>query len=221
MTRIIALVFIAQFIFLSQSAQIKRASDACPGNNDKSSTSNDYAYLSKRTSGDSDFSKPKYQSIYAKNTTTNTSVKRGRAIVKEEKTASQTTARTEKPTAPILKEEKSNPAKAITEPKEEDEFVQEASTDKKEETTKLHNFVEAEEVINTDTKAITKEEGKTASSSKDYAGTKKSEKVTSKSASTKSTDLKTTKVVKQKQQNKGTAKKLRLGKKCATDCPTF
>lgn len=212
MKKLVGLLFIAQLICLSQSAQTRRASDACPGSNDKSSTSKDYAYLSKRTAGDSDFSKPKYQSIYAKNTTTNTSTKRGEAIWKEEKTASQKSARTEKPATPVIKEEKRNPTKATTEPKEDDEFVQETSSDKKVETTKSSDVVEAEKASNTESKTVTKEEEKTASSPKG-SGTK--------SASTKSADMKTTKAVKQKQQKKGKAKKLRLGKKCATDCPTF
>lgn len=221
MKKLIGLLVIAQFICLSQSAQTKRASDACPGANNKSSTSNDYAYLSKRTSGDSDFSKPKYQSIYAKNTNSSTPTKRGRAVAKEERIIATKPvhlpagqAGSEKQTAPIVKEEKSNPVKTVTEPKEEDEFVQETSSDKKVETTKQTDVVEAEKANNSESNPLTKEEGKTASS-------KKAEKATSKNVSTKATDMKTTKTVKQKQQKKSTVKKLRLGKKCATDCPEF
>ena len=127
MNRIIALLILAQFICLSQSAQVKQASDACPGSNNKSNTSNDYAYLSKRTTGDSDFSKPKYQSIYAKNTSVKTPAKRGREIAKEEQTATSTTAHTaskrENPT-PILKEKKNKTSKAIREQEIEDEFTE-------------------------------------------------------------------------------------------------
>lgn len=221
MKKLIGLLVIAQFISLSQFAQTKRASDACPGSNNKSSTSNDYAYLSKRTSGDNDFSKPKYQSIYAKNTNSSTPAKRGRAVAKAERIVASKPVRlpagqagSEKQTAPIVKEEKSNPVKTVAETKEEDEFIQETSSDKKVETTKQADVVEAEKENSSESKSVTKEEGKTASS-------KKSEKATSKNASTKSADMKTTKTVKQKQQKKGTTKKLRLGKKCATDCPTF
>ena len=116
MKKLIGLLFIAQFICLSQSAQTKRASDACPGANNKSSTSKDYAYLSKRTAGNSDFSKPKYQSIYAKNTTANTPVKRGKAIAKEERTVSQTSVSHEKQTSPNVTEEKNKTSKTIREP---------------------------------------------------------------------------------------------------------
>ncbi len=220
--RIIALLVIAQFICLSQSAQVKRASDACPGSNNKSSTSKDYAYLSKRTSGDSDFSKPKYQSIYAKNSSANTTSKRGRAIAKEERVVKTETVHSEKKTAPKVKEEKNNSGKVSPEPIVEDEFEQNAIFEKKAGTSKPMDVIQTEKVVNTETKSeLTKparpiggEEGKTASS-------KKSEKSTSKKENIKSSDLTTTKATKQKQQKKTGIKKLRLGKKCATDCPEF
>jgi len=213
MNRIIALLFIAQFICLSQSAQTKRASDACPGTNNKNNTSNDYAYLSKRSAAkdNSDFSKPKYQSIYAKNTGVNTAVKRGKAIAREESAISETAARPEKQTTPTIKEEKNKTSKAVRLPENEEEFVE----PKKVEETKPIDVVSTEKAVSPEPKPIvTKEEGKTASS-------KKPEKATSKNGATKSTDLTTTKTTKQKQQKKNTTKKLRIGKKCATDCPEF
>ena len=54
---------------MSQTAQVKQASDACPSWNKKQiSTTTEYAYLSKRSAAkdNSDFSKPKYQSIYSR-----------------------------------------------------------------------------------------------------------------------------------------------------------
>lgn len=237
MKKLIGLLVIAQFICLSQSAQVKRASDACPGANNKSSTSKDYAYLSKRTAGDSDFSKPKYQSIYAKNTSVNTTTRKGKAIAKEERIVSQKSTRLpagqagpEKQTAPVAKEEKMSPSKTIlsSEPKEEaeDEFIESMPSEKKTETSKPFDIIQTEKAVSSESKPAvkeesTKEEGKTVSSPKESSGTKKSEKATSKNGSTNTTDLTTTKAVKQKQQKKNTAKKLRLGKKCATDCPEF
>ena len=219
MNRITTLLVIAQFICLSQSAQVKRASDACPGANNKNSTSKDYAYMSKRKAGDSDFSKPKYQSIYAKNTTANTSVKRGSAIVKEERTVNQRSSNPEKQSAPPANEEKVSSGKTIlsSEPKEEvqAEFIESVPSDKKMETSKPFDVIQTEKTVSPEPKnEPTKEEGKTASS-------KKSEKATSKSGSTKSTDTNTAKVLKQKKNKKNTIKKLRVGKKCATDCPEF
>lgn len=212
MTRIIALVVFAQFICLSQSAQTKRASDACPGSNNKTSTSKEYAYLSKRTGGDNDFSKPKYQSIYAKNTNSNanTPARRGKAIAKEERAV---TPKKEKQTVPKVKEEKSNSSKVSS--ASEEEFIEETPSEKKTETSKPYDVIQTEKVIAPETKPeVTKEEGKTSSS-------KKSERASSKNGSTNNTDLTTTKAVKQKQQKKSKVKKLRLGKKCATDCPEF
>lgn len=215
MTRVIALLIIAQFICLSQSAQVKRASDACPGTNNKSNTSKDYAYLSKRTSGDSDFSKPKYQSIYAKNTSNNTPVKRGRAIAKEERVIPSKPVRPEKQTTTITKEGKNETSKTIRESEEEDEFVENAPAETKAETPKPMDIIQTEKAVAHELKPeITKEEGKTASS-------KKSENSASKNVSTKSNDLSKNKAKKQKQQKKSTTKKLRIGKKCATDCPEF
>lgn len=217
MTRIIALVVFAQFICLSQSAQVKRASDACPGSNNKTSTSKEYAHLSKRTSGDSDFSKPKYQSIYAKNTVANTPSKRGKAIAKEERIVTSKPVRSETQATPIVKEEKNNSNKVSSEP--EEEFVESTPSEKKTETSKPMDVIQTEKASVSETKPIVKEEtikeeGKTASS-------KKSDKSASKNGSTNSTDLTTTKATKQKQQKKNKVKKLRLGKKCATDCPEF
>lgn len=218
MNRIIALLVIAQFICLSQSAQTKRASDACPGVNNKSNTSKDYAYLSKRTSGDSDFSKPKYQSIYAKNTNVNTPIKRGRTIANNEQATTSTPVRNvgkrENATS-ILKEEKNKTSKTTREPEVEDEFIEPTLSEGKVQNSKPMDVIQTEKVVVPEAKKETYfEEGKIASS-------KKSEKATLKIASTKSSDLKTTKATKQKQQKKSTHKKLRLGKKCATDCPEF
>lgn len=215
MNRIIALLVIAQFICLSQSAQVKRASDACPGSNNKTSTSKEYAYLSKRTSGDSDFSKPKYQSIYAKNTSANTTARRGRAITKEERVVKTESVRSEKKTTHEVKEEQNNSGKVSTAPIVEDEFEPSTTSEKKAETAKPMDVIQTEKVIAPETKSeVTKEEGRTASS-------KKSEKSNSKKGNVKSSDLTTTKATKQKQQKKSGIKKLRLGKKCATDCPEF
>ena len=215
MTRIIALLVFAQFICLSQSAQVKRASDACPGSNNKSSTSKEYAHLSKRSAAkdNSDFSKPKYQSIYAKNTNANTPTRRGKSVAKEERIVTSQPVRSEKQATPIVKEEKNNSSKVSSE--SEEEFVESTPSEKKTETSKPMDVIQTEKAGVPETKSeTTKEEGKTASS-------KKSEKASSKNGSTNTTDLTTTKEVKQKQQKKNKVKKLRLGKKCATDCPEF
>lgn len=217
MNRIITLLVIAQFICLSQSAQVKRASDACPGSNNKTSTSKEYAHLSKRSAAkdNSDFSKPKYQSIYAKNTSANTTARRGRAITKEERVVKTESVRSEKQTAPVVKEEKNNSGKVSAEPIVEDEFEQSTTSEKKAETSKPMDIIQTEKVVAPETKSeVRKDEGKTASS-------KKSEKTSAKNESTKSNYLTTTKATKQKQQKKTGIKKLRVGKKCATDCPEF
>lgn len=230
MNRIIALLVIAQFICLSQSAQVKRAPDACPGSNNRTSTSTskEYAYLSKRSAAkdNSDFSKPKYQSIYAKNTNVNAPVKRGKAIAKEERIVNNKPAHTpnvkEKQTVPVVIEDKNNSIKENSEPEVEAEFEQSATSEKKTETTKPMDVIQTEKVISPESKSeVSKparplggEEGKTASS-------KKSENSTSKKGNVKSSDLTTTKATKQKQQKKTGIKKGRLGKKCVTDCPEF
>ena len=219
MTRIIALLVIAQFICLSQSAQVKRASDACPGSNNKTSTSKEYTYLSKRSAAkdNSDFSKPKYQSIYAKNTSASTPSRRGKSVAKEEKIVTSKPVRSEKQATPIAKEEKNNSNKVSSEPQEE--FVESTPSDKKTETSKPMDIIQTEKAISSEPKSVvkeesTKEEGKIISS-------KRPEKASSKNGSIKSSELSAEKAVKQKQQKKSKVKKLRLGKKCATDCPEF
>ena len=67
MKKLIVLLFFAQLISLTQTAQVKQAADACPGANKNNRTSKDYAHLSNRSAAKStsDFSKPKYQHLYA------------------------------------------------------------------------------------------------------------------------------------------------------------
>ncbi len=236
MKKIIGLLVIAQFICLAHSAQVKRVSDACPGSNNKSSTSKEYAHLSKRSGGDNDFSNPKYQSIYEKNTSLNTTTRKGKAISKEESTISQKSTRhpsdqaePEKQKLPIVTEENNRAIKAVSEPEAEDEDEFESMpSEKKTETSKPFDVIQAKKAVSSESKPVVKEEGKTASSPEDFSGTKKSEKASSpkessmtKNGSTNTADLTTTKAVKQKQQKKNTTKKLRLGKKCSTDCPEF
>ena len=75
MKKTLALLFFAQCIcfntVISQTSQVKQASDACPSWSKKQkNTSSDYASLSKRSAekNNSSFSSPKYQYLYARKT---------------------------------------------------------------------------------------------------------------------------------------------------------
>ncbi len=199
MNRIIALLVIAQFICLSQSAQVKRASDACPGTNNKASTSKEYAYLSKRSAAkdNSDFSKPKYQSIYNKKATSNpvsasAEVRRGRAATTPQRVA-----------VPKKEKEQAIAPKETTEPKKvetENEF-------EKAESSKPYDVIPTEKVIAPKIEKIektVKAEGKSTTSHKKEKAVENT-KATNKALA----------------QQKRAKKKLCFGKKGATSCPEF
>lgn len=202
MKRIIALLFFAQFISFTQTAQVKKSSDACPGSNKKNSTSSDYAYLSKRsaTKDNSDFSKPKYQSIYTKKTVANTEVKRGKSSASVEKTVSAKAEKRvievpEEKNTPTVVEEKNTSSKSTREPEFEPTTPAgvKAEEEKSSEINKTETKIAPEPIV---------EKGKSPSSKKE----KKS--------------LETTKENK-KQQRKQYIKKVKCEKNSATDCPKF
>ncbi len=119
MKKIPALLFFAQIIcfnmVMSQTTQVKQASDACPSWNKKQiSTSTDYAYLSKRSAAkdNSDFSTPKYQSIYSRRNGSTPVIRNGQtAAISEKQNAENKKQKTFLPVA-----EKSKPSRAVREP---------------------------------------------------------------------------------------------------------
>ena len=212
MKKLIALLFFAQFISFTQTAQVKQAPDACPGANKNNRTSNDYAYLSKRSAANStsDFNKPKYQSLYAKNTTSSNSTRRGKAASLKSNTAPPIAERTEKVVpkeslrtktekAPVIAPEENTSSKPEREPEREFKTEEPKPVDVKKEEVK-------EEVKNAPApESIKKEKGKSASSTKDK---KSLETITDPNSKT-------------KQQQKYRAKKIKCGKGGADDCPQF
>lgn len=234
MKKLMVLLFFAQFLCLSQTAQVKRASDACPGSNNKSSTSNDYAYLSKRSSAkdNSNFSKPKYQSIYAKKTVVATESKRGKSAASVEKTVS---AKTEKrviekqevKNTPTVVEEKNTSSKSTREP-EFEPALHEGTKSEEPKPVEINKTeiieTEVERPIGINKTEITgKEEAKPTELNK--AETKDApkpilEKGKSASSKKEKKSLETSKE-NNKQQRKQFIKKIKVGKNNATDCPEF
>lgn len=205
MNKILALLLFAQFISFTQTAQVKQAADACPGANKNNRTSNDYAYLSKRSAANStsDFSKPKYQSIYAKNTNSSTSAKRGKtsSFLRAAAPETKTVKNTEQKQPTVVPEKKNKSSKSIREPetivKSEPEEVKEIAKPIEVEKAKVESTPVSE--------PAKKEKGKSVSSKK----VKKPLETT--------TDTNT----KKKQKQKYRAKKIKCGKGSATDCPQF
>jgi outer membrane biosynthesis protein TonB len=212
MKKLIVLLFFAQFISFMQTAQVKHAADACPGANKNNRTSNDYAYLSKRSAAQniSDFSKPKYQSIYAKNTSSSVLARRGKAasvkrnatppIAEEtEKVVPNGTLQTKKENTPVAAPEENTSIKSEREPEPEFKTEEPKPVEVEKEDVK-------KEVKNIPAPEPTKKEkGKSASSKKD----KRSLETTT------DPDSKT------KQEQKYRAKKIKCGKGGADDCPQF
>ena len=126
----------ALFVFATivSTTTLSAQSDACPSWNKKQAkTSTNYAALSKRSAADntSDFSKPKYQSIYAKNTASTTISKRGRAYSAPAKAAP---AKAEKRVATVP-EQKNTSSKAIRTPVNEEEAKKAILTEEENKTT--------------------------------------------------------------------------------------
>jgi hypothetical protein len=218
MKNLIALLFFAQFIstniLLSQSGQVKQASDACPSWSKKQSkTSTDYAYLSKRSAAkdNSDFSKPKYQSIYAKNTTANKESKRGKASASSERIASKPV--TAKKRSTTLPEEKNESSKTEREPFTEGNILKEES--------KKHEVIESNETISEPLAQNPSETTDTKNAEESKESGKSKEKVKTTAMLKKEKQAEATKSSRQKQQRKNIVNKIKAGPKNATDCPEF
>lgn len=212
MKKLIVLLFFAQFISFTQTAQVKQAADACPGANKNNRTSNDYAYLSKRSSAKStsDFSKPRYQSIYAKNTSSSSSEKKGKAasvkraeaptVERTEKVVPKESILTKKEKAPIVvPEEKNTSSKSERVP--EAEFKTEEAKPVEVEKTEVKEEVKSASAP----EPVKKEKGKAVTSKKE----KKSLETTTDPNS------------KTKKQQKYRSKKIKCGNGGADDCPQF
>jgi hypothetical protein len=198
MKRIIALLFFAQFIcfnaIMSQTSQVKQASDACPSWSKKQAkTSTDYAYLSKRSAAkdNSDFSKPKYQSIYGKNNSSYKLKNENAAALapKEEK------PKTTKKPSPV-KEGKNMSSKSIRE-----------AENKNPEEQKLDSVVETKEPA---AKEVIEPVKKNEASGKSASSQKEKKQINADKNSNKPVHQKTP-----------WYKKLKFGRKNAADCPQF
>ncbi len=204
MQKLIALFIFANFICFQVAVAQRgsKASDACPGSNKNTRTSKEYAALSKRSAADnsSDFSKPRYQSVYSKRTVANTEMKRGKALVNEAKAVP---ANSEKKTT-ALAEKKPVEAPQTKALVEEDEFVVE-----KTESSKPFDVIPTENVAPPKQE---REEGTTASS-------KNAEINTPKQKTKKAADLSKAKASKEKK--KACVKKTRHERKSPNDCPEF
>ncbi|MBL0330167.1 MAG: hypothetical protein IPP64_12290 [Bacteroidetes bacterium] len=204
--------FLFVFATIVSTTTLSAQSDACPSWNKKQAkTSTNYAALSKRSAADntSDFSKPKYQSIYAKNTASTTISKRGRAYSAPAKAAP---AKAEKRVATVP-EQKNTSSKAIRTPVNEEEAKKAILTEEENKTTP-----ETEKETATKTAEIP-----TAANEATPSAAKASGKGKEKTAATlkKEKQAEAAKSSQQKQQRKAAVRKLRIGKKKATDCPDF
>lgn len=204
--------FLFVFATFVSTTTLSAQSDACPSWNKKQAkTSTNYAALSKRSAADntSDFSKPKYQSIYAKNTAVTAASKRGRSYSATEK-AAPAAAEKRVATAPAQKNSSSKAIRTpITEEEDKKPIVTEEENKTKQETEKETPIktTEIPAVTNEATPSTVKESGK--GKEKTAAAIKKEKQAEAAKSS------------QQKQQRKAAVRKLRIGKKKATDCPDF
>ncbi|MFL5765547.1 MAG: hypothetical protein ACJ77K_16500 [Bacteroidia bacterium] len=140
------------------SAQHKRASDACPGVNNKPSTGQ-YASLSQRSGQNSSFSSPRYQHLYAKSRYQSTAGPVTRSSNSRSKTKSKETKEVLRPAAAPA--EKNPSSRSIREEKnkkqqgpavKEDEFPGDAGTDNVSDQSETKSSVTAP----SETKALTR-----------------------------------------------------------------
>ena len=167
--------------------------------------------MSKRSAvkDNSDFSKPKYQSIYAKKTTANTSLLRGKAAASEERVIQPKRGKQ----AVVVKEEKNATSKSEREPlvkEEEEEFSAESSKTE----IKTYSAPEKEEVKTPEQIITNKKET-------EYVSEPIEPKGKTAAAIKREKQAEAAKSAEQKQQRKNSLKKISLGKKDPTSCPDF
>jgi len=218
MKKLIALLFFAQFIstdvLLSQASQTKQTSNACPSRNKKQAqTSADYAYLSVRSAAkdNRDFSKPKYQSIYAKNTRANKESKRGKTSTSSEYILSKPVSVRKRPTA--FPKEKNESSKAERDPLGEENILKEEA--------EKYKMIEVREKVAEPLAENTAKTTLTKNAEESKESGKSRERVKTTTMLKKEKQAEVAKNSRQKQQRNNIVNKIKAGHKNASDCPDF